>query len=353
MIHSIISFLLVAGFSFNFVYLLSYSNSSRKKTDSGRLIFGILLIGLLEIGNGILIHSKLILIYPHLLRVNTPFIFLVGPIFWMLIRVKLGGPALRRIDTLHFVPFAICLLALLPFYFSGDQYKLQYLNEMYQGTNNHTYWIGGFKRVQQGIYIMAMVKLLWDEKGTSLIRELNFSKTLFLGFFLLWSISIARFFFWFPLNGGLIEIMILCATAAYLVYSGTSNAMKPEPTEKYRTSGLTIELINSYSKRIVKTIEEERAFVNPKLTLASFSKLAGIPPHHISQVLSQGMKTNFKELINQYRVDEAKRLLQSPETLHLKIETVSELAGFRSISSFNHSFKERTGVSPKSCRPSK
>jgi AraC-like DNA-binding protein len=94
-------------------------------------------------------------------------------------------------------------------------------------------------------------------------------------------------------------------------------------------------------------MENEKLFLNPRLTLQLLAKELNIPYPVISRTINQGMKTNFNELVNTYRVKEAIRLLQSPQINHLTIEAIAEMAGFNSSSSFNYNFKKITGRPPK------
>src|SRR5215212_5818477 len=65
-------------------------------------------------------------LFPHLLRVNHPFDFVVAQLFYLYVRsLTSEGPASKRRDLLHFVPAALCMLYLVPYYFSGAGHKLE------------------------------------------------------------------------------------------------------------------------------------------------------------------------------------------------------------------------------------
>ena len=62
------------------------------------------------------------------------------------------------------------------------------------------------------------------------------------------------------------------------------------------------------------------------------------------------MNKNFYDLINGYRVDEAKRLLVNPENKNYTILSVGFEAGFNSKTTFNTVFKKFTGLTPTDFR---
>ena len=102
--------------------------------------------------------------------------------------------------------------------------------------------------------------------------------------------------------------------------------------------------------QIVATITAEKVYLNPKITLDQLSKICDLQRHSVSQTINQHMKTNFNELINKYRVEEAVQLLESSTTKNLTIKAIAEMAGFNTVSSFNANFKKIMGRSPKEFR---
>ena len=62
------------------------------------------------------------------------------------------------------------------------------------------------------------------------------------------------------------------------------------------------------------------------------------------------MKKNFYDLINGYRVEEAKRLLLDSKNMNYTILSVGFEAGFNSKTTFNTVFKKFTGLAPTDYR---
>ncbi len=104
--------------------------------------------------------------------------------------------------------------------------------------------------------------------------------------------------------------------------------------------------------RIRRKIEASlsQVYKRSDLTLRALSETLNESPHYVSQVISQDLDTSFYELLNGYRIDEAKRLLRaSPD------ETVLAIAmqvGFNSKSAFHAAFRRCTGITPTEFRQS-
>jgi AraC-like DNA-binding protein len=84
------------------------------------------------------------------------------------------------------------------------------------------------------------------------------------------------------------------------------------------------------------------------LSLRTLSETLNESPHYVSQVISQDLNTSFYELVNGYRIAEAKRLLQAAPD-----ETVLAIAmnvGFNSKSAFHNAFRRSTGITPTEFR---
>ncbi len=120
--------------------------------------------------------------------------------------------------------------------------------------------------------------------------------------------------------------------------------------EKYKNSSLSKEDRVSYQQKILKAIEEEKIYLNHDLTQANFAKRLSLSSHHLSEVFSFEFDKNFYQLINSYRIKEAKEILELPANKDYKIIAVAYDAGFKSKTTFNRVFKEQTGYTPTEYR---
>src|SRR3982751_4212798 len=66
-----------------------------------------------SVGGATMASEPLILLYPHLLKIQDPFHYLAAPLLFLYIRtLTTDRPVSGKKDLLHFVPFGLCLLFL-------------------------------------------------------------------------------------------------------------------------------------------------------------------------------------------------------------------------------------------------
>lgn len=79
------------------------------------------------------------------------------------------------------------------------------------------------------------------------------------------------------------------------------------------------------------------------LTLRKLANELNLSQHHLSQIINENTEGNYYELINGYRIKEAKTLLSHTE---LSVIDVAYESGFNSKSAFYSEFKKQTGMTP-------
>ena len=99
----------------------------------------------------------------------------------------------------------------------------------------------------------------------------------------------------------------------------------------------------------IKTLlGQEKIYREMRLNRAALAKKIGISEYALSRVINHHFSKNFNELVNQYRIEEAKaRLRAEPDE---QVTVIGFEVGFNSIASFNRVFKEKTGMSPTEYR---
>jgi AraC-like DNA-binding protein len=99
-------------------------------------------------------------------------------------------------------------------------------------------------------------------------------------------------------------------------------------------------------QQLLHLLETTKPYLQPDLSLPTLAQQAGFSTHELSYVLNEGLGVNFFQLLNRYRVEEAKRLLASAQHRHLSVLGIAFEAGFSSKTTFNTAFKKATGLSP-------
>lgn len=126
------------------------------------------------------------------------------------------------------------------------------------------------------------------------------------------------------------------------------DAVAPGPPETYARSSLTPVIRERIRRKLKSALEDERLYRDSTLSLRSLAEILRENTHYLSQVLNQDLNCNFYDLINQFRVQEAKALLKAAPS-----RTVLEIAqtvGFNSKSTFNAAFRRHAGVTPTEFR---
>jgi AraC-like DNA-binding protein len=111
--------------------------------------------------------------------------------------------------------------------------------------------------------------------------------------------------------------------------------------------------VESIMYEVLTIIENEKLFLNDKISLELLASRLNVNRTYLSKAINKYWKNNFNDLINSYRVNEAKRLLSNPQEAYLTIIQIGNRSGFNSKSSFNRIFREKTKMSPKQYRECK
>lgn len=97
-------------------------------------------------------------------------------------------------------------------------------------------------------------------------------------------------------------------------------------------------------KRIIHLLTEEKPYLDAEYGLADLSRDLGIRIDQVSTILSQELDTSFPEIIGEFRVREACRLMVEKTDMNL-LEIAYE-SGFGSRSTFNRVFRQIKDIPP-------
>jgi AraC-like DNA-binding protein len=120
--------------------------------------------------------------------------------------------------------------------------------------------------------------------------------------------------------------------------------------KSYESFNIDAAKLDEYKQRILACMEQDRPYLNDMLTLKDFAGRLNIPPHLVSMTLNSCLNQNFFNFINQYRVEEVKRMLDDAEYDGHTLLRVAFAAGFNSKTTFNTMFKKFTGKTPTQFR---
>jgi len=118
------------------------------------------------------------------------------------------------------------------------------------------------------------------------------------------------------------------------------------PTNKYVKSGLTESLSEDLKEKLLYLLNDEKVYKKNDLTLQMLSELMDTTRHNTSQIINEHFHLNFFELINSYRIEEAKQLLKAEKHKNFNIIDVAYEVGFNNKVTFNKSFKKYNQITP-------
>lgn len=313
--------------------------------------------------------------FPHLLRLNHPFDFATMPLLYLYVRALTSRrPELKRKDLLHFIPFGLCVLYLLPFYFQSGEYKLSLHNAL---PDVRWYYIRSSLAIPQAIVYLALAGLLVirylrehkDKKSSVEATTLFQVKFLVISFMALWVVAFSRYLFdlrypaymryttlALPFGATLIIYVLayLGLRKSEALRGADDDAPLPEPdappAKKYEKSTLTSERAEVYLTRLLDFMEREKPYKDGDLTLPKLAARLNVSPHHLSQIINERLKQNFFDFVNAYRVEEAKHQLLDVTKSHYTLLAIAEEVGFNSKSAFNAAFKKQTRTTPSDYR---
>jgi AraC-like DNA-binding protein len=122
--------------------------------------------------------------------------------------------------------------------------------------------------------------------------------------------------------------------------------------QKYAKSGLSEEQLQNYKCQLTELMQSEQAYLNADLTLPKLAAQVSCPVNHLSQVINSGFNMNFFDYVNQYRIKDAKKLLNLDDGHLQAILSVAFEVGFNSNSAFYTAFKKSCGMTPVKYRQS-
>ncbi len=113
---------------------------------------------------------------------------------------------------------------------------------------------------------------------------------------------------------------------------------------KYANRRIDRDLEKKISSQLEELFESDRLYANPDLKLSDVASKLNVSAHLLSQYLNDNLKSNFSAFVNEYRVNEAQKMMKTRHLLTL--EAIGSECGFRSNSSFYASFKKLKGMTP-------
>jgi len=313
----------------------------------------------------------------------------VYPLYYLYIQILSIGAQFRPGNFVHLVPALILSVS------SAIVYRLmenpnEYVSSLLLGRENE--WVGDQKLWEIQIFNHTLVKIVFFlqvvyylYKGSALIRsykrrikdfysdlegkQIEWAKTLMIVFAVTAiSSSIVNFIgrsFFFAHHQYLvipaIAFSLLLFSIGYLAYMQKHSGYELNRDEQeasdyaYTHSGVDEDPAASVNhegnmallyQNLLYQFEFEKVYLRTDLKISTLAVLLKSNRTYLSKLINESFSCSFSDFVGKYRVEEAKRILQSSLLEDYTLESVAEKSGFTSAASLIRTFKQFEGVTP-------
>lgn len=98
--------------------------------------------------------------------------------------------------------------------------------------------------------------------------------------------------------------------------------------------------------KILEVMENSKEIYEQGFSMHDLSKMLKSSPRNVSKAINVCHKSNFHQMLNEYRIREVMRIMHDKDFCNYTVEGISEKVGFRSRTSFSTLFKKTTGLTP-------
>lgn len=141
--------------------------------------------------------------------------------------------------------------------------------------------------------------------------------------------------------------LVLKALYAPKIFTGVNSKLKLNRNNKTSQKHINLSKLKLAEKLNLYMVEHQ-PFLNPDFTIQQLAHETEIDTREISSIINHHLNQNFYEFVNQYRIEEAKKVLL--KNRDLTILEVLYSVGFNSKSTFNTQFKKTTQHTPTEYR---
>ncbi len=329
----------------------------------------------LLIGLFVLLHSLFILHlclyltnyvyhFPHSFWSTVMFSFLYGPLLYFYFKRITSQYNFRYKDLWHLIPTIVLLVYFVPVYFLPEgvkQFKLFNVDSSYLST---LYIVLILKSISLIVYsIMVFVIYRRHVKlNKRITKEINLWQRNISSLNIFYALAYSVYAFVIASNVVFdrsksfmlySQVFVLASIVLYVAYTAyvqprvfSKKYLFEKAQLKYKKSGLTEGFSIDLKEQLLVLLNDDKIYKTNNLSLERLSEILGTTRHNISQVINEHFNMNFFNLINKYRIEEAKRIFEEDFHNNLNIIDVAYDVGFNNKVTFNKAFKEETQLTP-------
>ncbi len=303
--------------------------------------------------------------FPHSYLMSTSFSFLYGPLLYFYFKRITQQYVFKKTDVLHLIPTIVLFLYLLPTYLLSGSDKLSIMLERISMGNNaqdsaDMILLVTLKLTSLIIYGYFVRKLYITSKKNKSVNKANklWQRNIYvihISYIICYSIY--GILISYNITSGVIYHSQVVCMALMVMYIGYSANVQPSVFSgvltfgdklffKYEKSGLTSSLSIELRNNLIALLENEKIYKENDINLEVLADRLNTTRHNASQVINEHFDLNFHELINKYRINEAKNIFDLDYQKNLNIIDVAYEVGYNNKVTFNKAFKKDTKLTP-------
>lgn len=319
-------------------------------------------------GYSYLMRSGNLAYVPHLLRAYIPLLYLGGPfVYFFVVKSFKPESTINQKDFLHFIPFILTCIHLIPFYMESADVKLHVLDAIRKGKGSPNLlskgllpgWVANVLRIGHFAFYIVLSYLflyknqvLWKGTSDKAIKSLVQFVHVILG---LKGISVLvgitvlivetifhQYIFW---PGGILNTSLTIATSLFVyirpeiifgsfIYRLTMPAPPKDPLQLPEQVYALSKQDQAKLDSLLQYIHNQKPFLDASANLESFAMATGIPVRKLTFLIKETYGTNFAQFVNRYRIKHFIELVNQDVERRFTKQALMEQSGFTHRSTF-------------------
>ncbi|TCC94516.1 AraC family transcriptional regulator [Pedobacter frigiditerrae] len=258
---------------------------------------------------------------------------LIGPFLYLYLK---SYTAYKKSNwIIHVIPY-VAIISILGFLYPYVENRAVWSN-----------WIVKAIYAQWFVYIILSVKslkrIVQKIKDKESLRKIDiWVLSIYVGVILIW-LAYTTSNYTSYIVGSLSFTFILYVIVLLLIFRNSDQTSFFQEKEKYKNKEIDQNTLEIIGQKLPIIIQKE-LFLNPNFTLEEAAKELKVTKHLLSQYVNEILGKSFSNLVTEYRVEKAKKMLETEK--NYTIESLGYDSGFSSKSTFFSAFKKTTGLTP-------
>lgn len=263
---------------------------------------------------------------------------LIGPFLYFYVK-SVVQPESKTIKTWRYhvglwLTLALVVGYLYPFKTNVELWRPHFIMTIYYQWFLYTIATG---------YILRDVFIKFFRKNKKLESTDIWLTSIFIGNLMVWAaFTFSRFSSY--ILGALTFSFLFYLLFLFLFFNKKKRSIIFQNVPKYVDRKIEAAQATLLMEKLERIMLEQEPYKNPNLKSSNLAKQLNISTHQFSQLLNDSIGKSFPVFINEYRIEEAKRMLKNNENLTL--EAIGYECGFNSKSTFYTAFKKEAGTTP-------